>query len=50
MQKRYSIDIAKQFYWNHSSAWMFSCEFAAFSQGSFIQEDLWGIDSESALV
>ena len=26
---------AKQFYWNHTSAWFFSCNFAAYFQNSF---------------
>ena len=27
--------VAKQLYWNHISAWVFSCKFAAFFQNTF---------------
>ena len=26
---------AKQLYWNHTSAWVFSCKFAAYFQNTF---------------
>ena len=28
-------NVALQLYWNHTSAWMFSCEFAAYLQNTF---------------
>ena len=30
-----------QLYWNRTSAWMFSCEFAAHFQNTFFKENLW---------
>ena len=27
--------VAKQLYWNHTSAWVFSCKFAAYFQNTF---------------
>ena len=33
--------VAKQLYWNHTSAWVFSCNFAAYFQNSFFKEHLW---------
>ena len=30
-----------RFYWNHTSAWVFSCKFAAYFQNTFSQEHLW---------
>ena len=33
--------VAKQLYWNQTSAWMFSCKFAAYFQDIFSQEHLW---------
>ena len=33
--------VAKQLYWNHTSAWVFSCKFAAYFQNTFSQEHLW---------
>ena len=32
--------VAKQFYWNHTSAWVFSCKFAAYFQNTFSSEHL----------
>ena len=29
--------IAKQLYWNHTSAWVFSCKFAAYFQNNFLK-------------
>ena len=29
--------VAKQLYWNHTSAWVFSCKFAAYIQNTFFQ-------------
>ena len=37
--------VAKQLYWNHTSAWVFSCKFAAYFQNTFSQEHLWTADS-----
>ena len=31
----------KQLYWNRTSAWVFSCKFAAYFQNTFSQEHLW---------
>ena len=36
-----------QLYWNCTSAWMFSCKFAAYFQNSFSQEHLWTAASDS---
>ena len=33
--------VAKQLYWNHTSAWVFSCKFAAYLQNIFSKEHLW---------
>ena len=33
--------VAKQLYWNRTSAWVFSCKFAAYFQNTFSQEHLW---------
>ena len=33
--------VALQLYWNYTSAWMFSCKFAAYFQNSFSQKHLW---------
>ena len=33
------------FHWNHTSAWVFSCKFAAYFQNTFSQEQLWRADS-----
>ena len=35
MPKRDFIKVAKQLYWNHTSAWMFFCKLAAHFQNSF---------------
>ena len=32
---------ALQLYWNHTSAWVFSCKFAAYFQNNFSSEHLW---------
>ena len=32
---------AKQLHWNHTSAWVFSCKFAAYFHNNFSQEHLW---------
>ena len=34
---------AMQFYWNHTSAWVFSCKFAAYFQNSFSQNTTGGL-------
>ena len=41
------ILIAKQVYWNHTSAWVFSCKFAAFFHNNFFSEHLWMAASEN---
>ena len=33
--------VAKQPFWNHTSAWVFSCKFAACFQNTFFQEHFW---------
>ena len=33
--------VAKQLYWNSTSAWGFSCKFAAYFQNTFSTEHLW---------
>ena len=38
--------VAKQLYWNHTSAWVFSCKFAAYFQKTSTQEHLWRAASE----
>ena len=37
---------AMQLYWNHNSAWLISCKFAAFLQNIFAEEQLWRAASE----
>ena len=39
--KIYSKFTGKQLYWNHTSAWVFSCKFAAYFQNTFSWENLW---------
>ena len=39
---------AKQLYWNNTSAWMFSCKFAAYFQNTFSWEHLW-VDASNFL-
>ena len=39
-------NIAKQLYWNHTSAWVFFCKFAAYFQNTFYSEHLWTAASE----
>ena len=34
-------NFTKQLYWNHTSAWVFSCKFAAYFQNTFFKEHLW---------
>ena len=36
----HSVIVAKQLYWNHTSAWVFSCKFATYFQNTFFQEHL----------
>ena len=33
--------VAKQHYWNHTPAWVFSCKFAACFQNTFSEEQIW---------
>ena len=33
--------VAKQLWWNPTSAWLVSCELAAYFQNNFSKEDLW---------
>ena len=33
--------VAKQLYWNRTSAWVFRCKFAAYFEDTFSQEHLW---------
>ena len=39
--------VVNQLYWNHTSAWVFSCKFAAYLQNSCFDEHLWGKTSAS---
>ena len=39
--------VAKQLYWNRTSAWVFSCKFDAYFQNTFSQEHLWVAASET---
>ena len=39
--------VVKQLYWNHISAWLFSCKFAAYFQNVFSSEHLWSAASGS---
>ena len=45
MQKCDFRKVANQLYWNHTSAWVFSCKFAAHLQNSCFDEHLWGTTS-----
>ena len=33
--------VAKQLYWNHTSAWLFSCKISPYFQNNFSEEYLW---------
>ena len=46
MPKRDFSKVAKQFYWNHILAWVFSCKFAALFQNTSSYEYLWTAASE----
>ena len=39
--------VANQLYWNHTSAWVFSCTFSTYLQKSCFDEHLWGSTSLS---
>ena len=39
--------VAKELYWNHTLAWVFSCKFNAYFQNIFSLEHLWRAASES---
>ena len=41
-----SIKLQSNFCLNHTSAWVFSCKFAAHFQNTFSQEHLWMVASE----
>ena len=45
MQKCDFRKVVNQLYWNHTSAWLFSCKFAAYLQNSCFDEYLWGTTS-----
>ena len=34
-----------ELYWNHTSAWVISCKFAAVLHNTFFEEHLWGAAS-----
>ena len=36
--------VGKQLFWNHTSAWMFSCKFAAYFWNTLSLEYLWTAD------
>ena len=42
MQKCDFSNVANQFYWNHTVAWVFSYKFAGYLQKSCSDEHLWG--------
>ena len=42
--------VAKQLYWNHTSAWVFFRKFAAYFQNPFSQEHLWTAADEFWLI
>ena len=46
MQKCYFNNVVKQLYWNHASAWVFSCKFAAYFKNTFSSEHLWTAGSD----
>ena len=37
LQSNFYAEVALQLYWNHTSAWVFSCQFAAYFQTTFLQ-------------
>ena len=37
LQSNFYGEVALQLYWNHTSAWVFSCQFAAYFQTTFLQ-------------
>ena len=41
------IKVALQLYWNHTSAWVFSYNFATYLQNTFFQEQLWMAASDN---
>ena len=41
--------VAKQLYWNHTSARVFSCTFAEYFQNNFFDEHLWVAAFDSAI-
>ena len=45
MQKCDFRKVANQLYWNHTSAWVFSCKFAAYLHNSCFEKHLWGTTS-----
>ena len=47
MQKCGFWKVANQLYWNHTSAWVFSCTFDAYLQKSCSDKHLWGTTSAS---
>ena len=42
-------NVAKQLYWNCTSAWVFSCKFASYFQNTFSLEHLWRTASDQQL-
>ena len=38
--------VAKQLYWDHTSAWVFSCKFTSYFQSTFFTEHLRATNSE----
>ena len=45
--KCYFSKVAKQLYWNRTSAWVFSCKFDAYFQNTFSAEHLWVAASQN---
>ena len=42
--------LAKQLYWNHTSAWVLSCKFAIYFQNIFLWEHVWKAASISFMI
>ena len=41
LQENTDVEVWKRLYWNHTSAWVISCKFAAYLQNTFFKEHLW---------
>ena len=47
VSRGHSKFIALQLYWNHTSAWVLSCNFAAYFHNIFFWEHFWTADSKA---